>query len=119
DGHVTGVQTCALPISPWIRLPPWSFSSESITASEGGKERDGAVGRPILRAVAVSTVPGGLATPVLSRAARCAGAGGGGGGTGFCAGNEPRPRTSNTIVAAATRRARRRLATQAHQTLSS
>src|SRR6266496_3355702 len=103
---------------------PWSFSSESITASEGGKERDGAVGRPALRAVAESIVPGGLATAAVSRAPPCGAAGGGrdGGGSGrggFCARSDPMPSTIRTIVAAATRRARRRLATHAHQMLSS
>src|SRR5258706_12212613 len=103
---------------------PWSFISESITASGGGKERDGAVGRPILRAVAVSTVRGGLATAAVSRAPPCGAAaggreGGGGGGGGFWARSDPMPSMIRTIVAAATRRARRRLATHAHQMLSS
>src|SRR5258706_16409251 len=91
---------------------PWSFISESITASGGGKERDGAVGRPILRAVAVSTVPGGLATAAVSRAPPCGaapgGRDGGGGGGGVCARGGPMPSTIRTTVAAATRGARRR-----------
>src|SRR6266566_2822399 len=103
---------------------PLSLSSESITASGGGNERVGPVGSPSLRAVELSTPrrrlsacvpPGGLTTAVVSRR------GGGGGGGGFCACNDapPRPSTSTTIVAAAIRRARLRLATHAHQMLSS
>src|SRR6266699_6721757 len=101
---------------------PLSLSSESITASGGGNERVGPVGSPSLRAVELSTPrrplsawvpPGGLTTAVVSRR--------GGGGGGFCACNDapPRPSTSTTIVAAAIRRARLRLATHAHQMLSS
>ena len=104
--------------------------------SDGGKDRDGAVGRPSLRAVAVSTLrppppaarvvscaPGGRAFAAVSRTARCGagggGGGGGGGGVGFCACNDPRPSRNKTSVAAAMRRARRRLAIQAHQMLAS
>src|SRR5205814_879816 len=89
-------------------------------------ERDSAVGRPALRAVAESMVPGGLATGAVSRAPPCGpaaggrdGGGGGGGGGGFWARSDPMPSTIRTIVAAATPRARRRLATHAHQMLSS
>src|SRR2546425_6977051 len=108
-----------------------SLSKESMMESDGGNDRDGAVGRPSLRAVAVSTrwprvvscAPGGLAVAAVSRTTRRAagagGGGGGGGGGGFCAGSDPTPRRSRTSVAAAIRRARRRLAIQAHQMLSS
>src|SRR5437667_9842967 len=83
-----------------------SLSKESMMESDGGKDRDGAVGRPSLRAVAVSTLrppppaarvvscaPGGRAFAAVSRTARCGagGGGGGGGGVGFCACNDPRP----------------------------
>src|SRR5438552_9492525 len=112
-----------------------SLSKESMMESEGGKDRDGAVGRPSLRAVEVSTLwprvvscaPGGRAFAAVSRTARCGavgaagggGGGGGGGGVGFCACSDPTPRRNKTSVAAAIRRARRRLAIQAHQMLAS
>src|SRR5579859_3606838 len=93
-----------------------------MTESAGGKDREGAVGSPILRAVAVSTLrprvvspgaPGGFA--VVSRTTgRC-----GGGGGGFCACRDPTPRTISATVTAAIRRVRRRLATHAHQMLTS
>src|SRR5438552_19155084 len=110
-----------------------SLSKESMMESEGGKDRDGAVGRPSLRAVEVPTrwprvvscAPGGRAFAAVSRTARCGavgaagGGGGGGGGVGFCACSDPTPRRNKTSVAAAIRRARRRLAIQAHQMLAS
>src|SRR2546427_452135 len=56
-----------------------SLSKESMMESEGGKDRDGAVGRPSLRAVegstlwprVVSCAPGGRAFAAVSRTARC------------------------------------------------
>src|SRR5437016_9375824 len=93
-----------------------SLSKESMMESEGGKDRDGAVGRPSLRAVEVSTLwprvvscaPGGRAFAAVSRTARCGavgavgaagGGGGGGGGVGFCACSDPTPRRNKTSVA--------------------
>src|SRR5882672_12510958 len=75
-----------------------------------GKLRDGLVGRPSLRAVAVST-----ALPVAGGPARLALSGGGV----PCAWTAPAPTSSSRANAAATRRARRRVATQAHQMLIS
>src|SRR3989442_7291752 len=102
-----------------------SLSKESMTGSDGGNDREGAVGRPSLRAVAVSTrwprvvsvAPGGRAFAAVSPTARRDGGGGGGGG--FCACSDPTLRRNKTSVAAASRRARRRLAIQAHQMLAS
>src|SRR2546428_106324 len=99
-----------------------SLSKESMTGSDGGNDREGAVGRPSLRAVAVSTrwprvvsvAPGGRAFAAVSPTARRDGGGGGGGGGGFCACSDPTLRRNKTSVAAAIRRARRRLAIQAH-----
>src|SRR5438477_11651637 len=92
-----------------------SLNKESMMESEGGKDRDGAVGRPSLRAVEVSTLwprvvscaPGGRAFAAVSRTARCGavgavgaaggGAGGGGGrGGGSLAGGDPAPRRDTT-----------------------
>ena len=101
-----------------------------MTASDGGKERVGPVGRPRRCAAAVSIAwpwTGWPATPrrVVSLWAP------GGGATGFCGGfcaaSVPPRTTRNTTSAAvrvggsaaALRRARRRVMTQAHRMLTS
>jgi hypothetical protein len=58
-------------------------------------------------------------TGVGGLASRAGGRCGGGAGGGFCAASEPLASTNSTITAAAMRRARRRLATHAHQILIS